>query len=465
MKKAFAGVLLGVTATLLSFQANAAFQSCIATSVCDQRVREAAQTSFAQGRSEGVAAGIGSCQTDPASCGITLQSLLPPADYGETELNDNMVAADPLRLGARYWGQSYGPEDQDWYFLIADRQNKIMTIVFDVPDRDPASASAADWIVTVRDAAGNVYARFNTDFLTGNPLGDDAIAYPIMLGLAGTYYVVVQPQPDKLSYYPYNLMVKLEDSTLDHRNFLVGSYDVEREPNDTWDVANRIVSFVTVYGMMNVQFEEAIPQGATFVWGQGDPDWFVYTSPGNEVVTLSFCERERCSAGNWFVEVFQGPDRLAAFNTDVTSSSGPSVFRMGFNDPGEYFMLVNHKRKYEAPCRGFRIDVNNDGVISNGEGDASNACGCETGSSCSIKIPNPNRGLCPDGSGTINEDTGAGPNQCDVTCRCTSFGVLLEVPDNAVTSQYNFTWAGTNLSPDTGSTDAYQDFLQRPGNY
>jgi hypothetical protein len=470
MKKTAARVLLGLTALLFSYQINAAFESCIATSVCDARVRDASQTAFTDGQNSGFAAGVGTCQTDPSACGITLASLLPPAEYGETELNDNMIGADPLVLGARFWGQSYSAADEDWFFLVTDRQNKIMTIVFNVPDRDPATSSAADWIVSVRDAAGNVYARFSTDFLAGNPLGDDAIGYPVMLGLAGTYYVVVEPAPDALSYYPYNIMVNLQESSLDSPNFVVGAYDAEREPNDLWANANRLTSGVTMYGFINVQFENFVPGEDSFTWAQGDEDRFIYDSPGDEVITLSFCEREPCATGNWYAEVYDPQyQRIYGFNTDFNiETAQPSVFRFGLGAAGRYFFRINHKRKLEAPCTAFAQDVNNNGVVEPSE--ESKVCACGSGYSCPISIPNPNpSGLCPDGSGeiTTDENTGAssGPQQCAVTCRCVDVGLLVEIPADAATSRYNFSWYGSRMSPDTGSTDAYDAFEQRPTFY
>lgn len=64
---------------------------------------------------------------------------------------------------------------------------------------------------------------------------------------------------------------------------------------------------------------------------------------------------------------------------------------------------------------------------------------------------------CPDGSG------GLASAKCTVACRCAAFGVVVEIPDGPTTTQYNFTWHGTALPPNTADTGAYQDYLNRLG--
>jgi hypothetical protein len=427
-----------------------------------------------EGYEDGNVDGIAACQADPASFGITLDSLLPPAEYGETEYNDNMVGADPLVLGAKFWGQVYGMEDQDWYFFMSDRPNKVLTILFSVPGRDANSSNEEDWAISVRDAAGNLYAQF----VAGNPKGGDEIAYPVTLGFAGTYYVVVEADdPDTLSYDPYNLSINLQDSSLDSANFLIGAYDAEREPNDFYDIANRVSSGVTVYGLINLTFDTALPQADRYVWAQGENDWYFFDSPGEEVVTISFCEREYCEPGNWYVEVYDSQSvgepsseakPLVAYNTDVcaagdTASCGriipgtgepiPHSVRFGLTDPGRYYMRVYHKRTFDAPCAGYALDTDNNGIVDGG------ACSCDTGYSCEINVRNPGNdpAFCPDG--TPLEEGGI---QCPATCRCVAWGGVVELPENEVTSQYNFTLTGSRMTPDTGSTDRYQDYLSRP---
>jgi hypothetical protein len=52
-----------------------------------------------------------------------------------------------------------------------------------------------------------------------------------------------------------------------------------------------------------------------------------------------------------------------------------------------------------------------------------------------------------------------------VTCRCTSFRDVIAIPQNALTSQYNFSLFGTNLPPNTLGTDAFSAFQNRPNPY
>ncbi|MBV5310396.1 hypothetical protein, partial [Chromatium okenii] len=73
--------------------------------------------------------------------------------------------------------------------------------------------------------------------------------------------------------------------------------------------------------------------------------------------------------------------------------------------------------------------------------------------SCDITIPNPQEPvptlqypLCPDGTG------GGDTATCSVNCQCTEFGGVIEIPENAITSQYNFTWFSTQLPPNTYDT-------------
>jgi hypothetical protein len=42
---------------------------------------------------------------------------------------------------------------------------------------------------------------------------------------------------------------------------------------------------------------------------------------------------------------------------------------------------------------------------------------------------------------------------------------VIEIPEGALTSQYNFTLFGTNLPPNTADSDAYPAFQDRPNPY
>jgi hypothetical protein len=95
------------------------------------------------------------------------------------------------------------------------------------------------------------------------------------------------------------------------------------------------------------------------------------------------------------------------------------------------------------------------------------SCSC-AGNTCNVFVPNPGApvvtqttayGLCPDGTGG-----GASP-QCTIGCTCTQFSGVIEIPENALTSQYNFSLFGTNLPPNTLGTDAFSAFQNRPNPY
>ncbi|MEY6431550.1 hypothetical protein ABC977_03905 [Thioalkalicoccus limnaeus] len=453
----------------------------------------AAQAAYNSGYSTGSNEALTACQNNPESCGITLGSLLGAPIFGEIEPNDNMVSANPIfALGTPFWGQSSSPIDQDWFYLVTGEPNQHLTINFAVPRPIGAAqhgrTDLRGWKVSIRDARGTRLSGFDTNFAGEIEDPGAGIRYDFMLGLAGTYYLVVEPSSrEDWSALPYNLTAFVQDTPLDINPFVVGFYDAEVEPNDWPSQANPIANGVTMYGLINLTFEGVAVMGESFVWGQGEDDWFRYTSHGNEIITFGFCVREPCSAGNWFVEVYDEASAFAleggapeaavrpllAINTDTARTNvgdDPETYRFGLMEPGTYYMRVNHKRKFEAPCTGFAQDRNNDGLVDLVDGELVR-CGCDSGYSCTIKIPNPQTGpnrACPDGSGGEKpaESEGGNPTppveQCDVTCRCVSWGLLVEVPEGEVTSQYNFTWFGTSLPPFTVDSPAYQDFLNRP---
>lgn len=436
---------------------------------------------FSDGFSDGTDAGIEQCFNDPFSCGITLGSCLAPSQFGETEPNDNMVSADLLVPATNFLGQSLSDTDPDWYYITTTQANQNLTVNFSVPQpqgvSDLSDWSLQGWQVSIRDARGNRLAGFATDFVTVDDPGA-GISYRVTLGLIGTYYIVVEPNPDNPSSYPYSLAAFIQDSELDTTQYVVGFFDAEIEPNDVPSLANSLANGVSMYGLINLSFDQAVPGSeGSFVWGQGESDWYVYWTAGNELVNLTFCAREPCTKGNWFVEVYDQPSAAAleggmpesevtpllALNTDVNLDTGgdgadPETYSFGLMEAGVYYMRVDHKRKFEAPCLEYALDGNNDGLVD----EPLSACGCDSGDSCDIDIPNPNpAGLCPDGSGTIDDNDG-GPQQCSVTCQCIGRGLIVEIPEGDVTSQYNFTWYGTDLPAATVDTDAYQDYLSRP---
>ena len=501
---------------------------------------------YDQGISAGVQQGQSDCANDPIACGVLLSSVLPEAAFGETEPNDHLIAADPLVLDSPFWGQSYGNDDTDFYYLETQDENQTLVMNFQVPGTSPDG-----WVLRVRDAAGNVFATVDTDNAATTVGEDNDITYTTTLGLAGTYYVEVKCDTLPVTSNPYQLTAMLQDSPLDTGNFQIGFYDAEVEFNDWPSAANPLATGVTMYGLINLTFDVAIPQDDEFVWAQGEPDWFKYRTNGNEIITLTFCAKEDCGPGDWFVDVYNAAgaqqleagaseqlvDPILAFNTSNASGADqePEAIRFGLKQPGTYYIRVDHKRLFTAPCAGYETDWDNDGLPSGPPGaeDEPAACACNDGYTCSKTVKNPvevvvedktwpacpwnfvgsqetcqascecsNEGstkkcslgsdsavacacpdplmdcnvilpnpgvpvvtetveydFCPDGSG------GGTSNRCQIGCVCTQFGGVVEVPEGAVTGQYNFTWYGTKLPPFTSETDAFDDFENRATPY
>jgi hypothetical protein len=133
------------------------------------------QAAFQQGRLTGRVEVAAECLADPrecgcadglSPCGITSSSTLSHAQFGETEPNDHIVAADPLIPEVIYWGQSRSIIDADWYYLTTNEPNQRLDLMFLVPDRVLADTSrmSQGWLVQVLDAGGNLYAQFDTRF-------------------------------------------------------------------------------------------------------------------------------------------------------------------------------------------------------------------------------------------------------------------------------------------------------------
>ena len=411
---------------------------------------------------DGRADAVSDCQSNPASCDITFDSIFPPGQFGETEPNDNIVSADALVLGTRFWGQSYSVDDQDWYVVDTNAANQNLTVFFAVPGATNTNVSG--WNLAIRDASGSILAQFPTSFIQGNPNGDDEIVYTVTLGLAGMYYISVEPVPDEWTSFSYNLAVELRDSPLDDDHPFSGFYNTEVEFNDLPSQANPLASGVTMHGLINLQFDVPVEQGGSFVWGQGEDDWFVYETAGNEIVTLGFCGRT-CGPGDWFVDVYKQSDAFAlengipeelvnpilAFNTSITDGqpNPPDSISFGLAEPGRYFARVDHQRRLDAPCRGWAYDF-----------DVAQGCECQDGEydctlpvACDYQLP---------GCDLVQQDCIEGVKGCEVeidtqgesqsfqpigSCGCVRFGRIVEVPEGPVSGQYNFTWYGTALPP------------------
>jgi len=437
--------------------------------------RDGEEDGYDEGYDDGFDDGAGStlevCRDDPAGCGISLGTCLAAPAYGETEPNDNIVSADALVQGAQFWGQSYSQQDEDWYYIVTTTQNQNLAINFSVSNGPPTG-----WVISIRDAAGNVFAEFDTGLVPGVTSSNGDLSYYVTLGLVGTYYIVVRPKV--LNYNPYRLTGVLQDSVLDTNNFVIGFFDAELEFNNGPSDANRIASGISMFGLINLAFEPGnlrIRADEGFVYDQGvDEDWYVYWSTGNEMINLAVCAREVCDAGQWLFEVYNEASGWAVARGEyaapmlaVNSGNGaPDQFVFGLREPQSVFMRVQHKKLLTAPCVEYAVDADKNGLVD----PEALPCACDNGYSCDLTIANPGgpaASSCPDGTTTTADQDGAADPlpQCDVVCRCVAYGDTIETQANALTSQYNFTWHATKLPPNTADTDAYRDFLSRPNPY
>ena len=415
------------------------------------------------------------CQTDPSTCSITVDAVLASGGYGETEPNDNMASADPLIGDVKFIGQTYGMKDQDWYYLVTTEPNQLLTVFFSVPG--DAANTGSGWVVEVRNGAGNLYATFTT-----NPGQDEETVYPVTLGLVGTYYIVVKPAGDSTGVPPndpYAVAAILRTSDLTNPPLDAKFFDAEVEPNDLYTQATPVSSGVTMYGLVNLTFDDVVVNLGDLdgKWAQGEPDWFVYTTDGNEIINLSFCEKEACEPGDWFVQIFDeagasayssggNAKPLVAFNT-ASGQGWPDHITFGLVEPGNYYMLINHKRLFEAPCLSthkaqnclnpsgscmeqvctFTPDQQPDPPLPDGL-----SCSCGAGTVCLVSVTRGEEkidGVCSCADQSLPNCGFADSDYEDVCWEiievCDLYGSVVEVDD--VTSQYNFTWYGTKTPP------------------
>jgi hypothetical protein len=476
---------------------------------------------FARGRGTGRSEMAAQCIGDPENCGcniginpcgINLSSVLTGAQFGETEPNDHIVAADALIPSVIYWGQSSSLLDQDWFYVTTREPNQILTLTFTVPDRviSDDSRLSQGWLVSVRDAAGNIYARFDTrfaqdDVATANKNESKEITYPIFLGHVGTYYVTVEPRVSdstgnlitgtagssldsngvttatstdlnslSVLYWPYNLAAVLTFSGLDTAPPDVNFHDVEFEPNNSRVEANALTSGVTMYGLLR-QTSDTVGTGpeGNIIFTQGDVDWFKYYSPGNEQISLAWCGREACSEDAiWYVEV-QRPNGspILSFNTDKAETVH---FGLGF--PGYYYVQVRYQRLLEATCATLAEEPSclastyQCQVLSYTEGDPDAdppvpaTCSYAAGTICGAGAESETTRPCErDG---VSDDYPVW--RWDEVC--SSFGFACEDyattdDTNALNVEYNFNWWGTKPYPLTNGTPDFDAFRERPAFY
>lgn len=470
---------------------------------CENEREDAYEDGYDRGRLDCAAnpRGCGvDCAADPESCGVTYSDVIPDATFGETEPNDSLITADPLTLEANFWGQLYSNADQDWFWTETTQANQNLVLNFSVPwwlvdeaaGQTLMNGAPGVWNVSVRDAAGNVFANFNTNVPGSIESQSNSVTYNVTLGLVGTYYIVVRAVDESDgatlgggNQYPYSVATFIQDTHLENDQGIAGFYDAEIEPNDIPSLSTPIASGVSMYGLINLTFDSVVGGSDSKVWAQGENDWYVYHSDGNELITLVLCAKAECGPGDWMIEIYDhytanqieaGASREAVtplFSTNTDNTDNPSaVYQLGLRDPGFYYLRINHKRLFTAPCVAYQTDLDNNGLI----GPNPQACACDGGGySCTNNILNPaapNETVdnetgevtkeyepCPDGSG------GGDSSQCEIGCLCTEFSGVVEIPENEVSSTYNFTWHGTQLPANTIDTDAYEDYLDRPNPY
>lgn len=360
---------------------------------------------FTDGRPVGHKEGSAECIANPKTCGkddglnpygISLNSLLTGAKYGETEPNENIISADPMVPNAIYWGQSMSYQDQDWFYVTTEEPNEIVTLNFQRSATTGVNwntdAENRGWDISIRDAAGNVLAQFPYELAsqwhlvtptTGeNYVVYDAMTIPTFVAYPGTYYVVVKTlaignpaTTDNWTPLPYNLISSISFSDSDTTPIDVNFFDVETEPNDDFSTANPIVSTVTMFGMLHT----TLAGNATDGWNlQSEQDWFWYTSPGNEIATLAWCQREHCTASDahtWRVTIkMRDGTLISSFDTTDLMSNGtgtgnqlggnetfdPTPYRtvyLGLEKAGDYFiqvqsaLLLNQDGSIATRCR------------------------------------------------------------------------------------------------------------------
>jgi hypothetical protein len=411
---------------------------------------------FDQGYSSGIAAGVAQCLENPQSCGLSdhaspsTNSTTTP-HYGENEFNDSIVTATPLVLNQPFTGQSYDALDQDWFFVITPEQNYTLTINFSLADLTNAAGYINGWTITVRNAVGAIFAQYDTNYtaVTNTETGFD---YSVTLGLAGTYYIVVEPsEPALWNQQRYRLKATLAQAANTNVNYPVGAYDAETEPNNTPFDADRVAIGVTMFGLTNLTFTDLGIRDDNIIWWQSEYDWYRYDSPGSEIVELTFCDHAPCTTGNWTVQFFSqasvdgvdvepetfldgqfiDPYDGAAWVAFTATSCGngpcdceqdcepvPTVWRIGIEDPGTYYIRVNTERGIAAPCTRYQADTDNDGQYDT-------YCSCEnslTDFYCDFEVPNPNPlvaidvteyAVCANGTG------GGDSSVCSVQCLST----------------------------------------------
>lgn len=267
-------------------------------------IAEGHAVGYAEGYDAGVAdgkqQGIEGCHTAPESCGINLYTFLDNTGFGETEPNDKAYSADGLVFGESYHANSYDYFDEDWYYVTTTADNQNLTITF---LGDNASTVTEGWLISVKDAYGNILATFDstnpgTDTNVGGG-GEFEITegrtMVVTVGNPGAYYIVVTPKEDATgdsagSFKAYSIGALVSDPGQVSPNPDTNFMDVEKEPNDVRAQATALSSTTNMFAY----FSKELSAGTVVGSFDFDSDWFKYVSSGNEIVNLRMCSKESC---------------------------------------------------------------------------------------------------------------------------------------------------------------------------
>jgi len=208
------------------------------------------------------------CKTDPAACGISLSDLLGNVQFGETEPNNSMYAADVITPNYPITGQLLSATDQDWYHFETTQANAEVTVLF--------PTMPANWIFNIHDFSGNVLASSSTVSPTASTGG---YAFKATMPNPGLYYIsVVAPSLGQWidDIYQFTLVLRefADGNTQPGYNF----YDVEQEQNqrnDLFSTANVLTTNHEMRGQLQTS---------------RDVDLFRIDSAGNEILTVDFCQ-------------------------------------------------------------------------------------------------------------------------------------------------------------------------------
>jgi hypothetical protein len=216
-------------------------------------------------------------------------------------------------LAETYHGNSSGSGDVDWFHVSTTKINQNLTIDFTGynPDSDPD-----DWYISVRDAAGNILARYNSNLEAVAELEPvQHRTFVVTLGNIGTYYVTVEPLTTASDdtdgpFDGYDIAALLSDSGMTEPPPDTNFVDTEIEPNDSQATATELTSNVNMFAYFSKTFE-AVGDVGTFDF---DSDWFKLSSPGGEELDITLCASEACGffdpAASMHVSVI-GPDGAA----------------------------------------------------------------------------------------------------------------------------------------------------------